>query len=168
MTRSLPMIALLIVMTLGACNERTSYPVGKLNGTELILNEDISKAKKYFDFVLAHSKLPNMISRYEIVQKKDKVTGADHFALLGSSADNKQHIAIELFEDGGQLGITSLSLTKNVVYCASNCENGCQPQKSNDSWTCSDDCASDCNKTETKAYEENNYTTPIQAFLEKY
>lgn len=168
MIRSFSMIALLIVLGLSACKESTSYPIGKQDGAAFRLNEDISKAKKYFDFVLAHSKLQNSISKYEIVQQKDKVTGADHFILLGSSADDRQHIAIELFEEEGQLGITSESLTGSVVFCMSDCENGCRPQRSGGAWTCSEDCGSPCSKTETRAYEENNYTTPVQAFLEKY
>ncbi len=168
MKKIISAVGLFCILLLSACKEQTSYPVGKQDGATFTLNSDISKAKKYFEFVLAHSNLDNDISIYRILQQKDLQTNAGYYVLVGSTTDNHKHIAIELFEDEAQLGITSESLTKNVVICSSDCENGCTPQKSNGAWICSDDCKAECIKTETKAYEENNYTTPIQAFLEKY
>lgn len=151
-----------------SCKEQTSYPIGKQSGSTFEVNPDISKAKKYLEFVLQHSKFDIAINGFSILQQKDLQTNEDYYVLVGATNSNNGHIAIQLFEDNGQLGITSASLTNGVVYCFSGCNSGCTPQKQNGAWMCSDDCKAECTKTVTKAYEENNYTTPIQAFLEKY
>jgi len=162
--------AISLILFMSSCTEKKAYPVGKLQGANtLLLNKDISKAKKYFQFVLNNAKIETALTDFSILQKEDLETREAYYMLLGSGNGGRVKIALRLFADEQQqLGITSESLKMPSIICQSDCEAGCAPERKNGTWICSDDCKSDCRKTETISYEENNYTTPIQAFLEKY
>lgn len=161
-------ISLMTLMT--SCTEKTTYPVGKPQGSNAFtVNNDISKAKKYFQFVLNNAKIETALTDFSILQKEDLETREAYYMLLGTGDGGRVKIALRLFPDETQqLGITSESLKMPSIICLSDCKPGCAPERKKGVWICSDDCKSDCRKTETVSYEENNYTTPIQAFLEKY
>lgn len=163
-------LAISLMLFMSSCAEKTAYPVGKLQGSNAILiNDDISKAKKYFEFVLKNAKIETSLTDFSILQKEDLETRESYYMLLGTGNGGRVKIALRVFPDESQqLGITSESLKMPSIICQSDCAAGCAPERKKDTWICSDDCKSDCRKTETISYEENNYTTPIQAFLEKY
>lgn len=163
-------LAISLISFMSSCAEKTAYPVGKLQGANTILvNNDLSKAKKYFDFVLKNAKIETSLTDFSILQKEDVATRESYYMLLGTGDGGRLKIALRVFPDESrQLGITSESLKMPSIICQSDCAVGCAPERKKGAWICSDDCKSDCRKTETISYEENNYTTPIQAFLEKY
>lgn len=163
-------VAISLIALMSSCTEKTAYPVGKADGPNAFtINNDISKAKKYFQFVLNNVKIETALTDFSIVQKEDLATREVYYMLLGTGDGGRLKIALRLFPDEQQqLGITSESLKMPSIICLSDCTPGCAPERKNGLWICSDDCKSDCRKTETISYEENNYTTPIQAFLEKY
>ena len=163
-------LAISLIFFTSSCTEKTAYPVGKLQGSNAILvNDELSKAKKYFEFVLKNAKIETALTDFSILQKEDLETRASYYMLLGTGDGGRLKIALRVFPDENQqLGITSESLKMPSIICQSDCAAGCTPERKKDTWICSDDCKSDCRKTETISYEENNYTTPIQAFLEKY
>lgn len=163
-------LAISLMLSVSSCAEKKAYPVGKLQGSNVILvNDDLSKAKKYFAFVLKNAKIETTLTDFSILQKEDLETRESYYMLLGTGDGGRLKIALRIFPDEGQeLGITSESLKTPSIICQSDCAAGCAPERKKGAWICSDDCKSDCRKTETTSYEENNYTTPIQAFLEKY
>ncbi|RYD97875.1 MAG: hypothetical protein EOP54_09515 [Sphingobacteriales bacterium] len=163
-------LAISFIILMNSCSEKKAYPVGKLQGSNAILvNDDISKAKKYFQFVLNNAKIETALTDFSILQKEDLETRESYYMLIGTGNGGRLKIALRLFPDENeQLGITSESLKMPSILCQSDCAEGCVPERKNGTWACSADCKSECRKTETISYEENNYTTPIQAFLEKY
>lgn len=162
--------AISLILFTSSCAEKKAYPVGKLQGSNAIqVNDDLSKAKKYFAFVLKNAKIETALTDFRILQKEDLETRESYYMLLGSGDRGRLKIALRIFPGESQeLGITSESLKTPSIICQSDCAAGCAPERKKGAWICSDDCKSDCRKTETISYEENNYTTPIQAFLEKY
>lgn len=162
-------LAISLMLFMSSCAEKKAYPVGKLQGSTALVNDDISKAKKYFAFVLKNVKVETALTDFRILQKEDLETRESYYMLLGTGDGGRLKIALRVFPiENQELGITSESLKMPSVLCQSDCTSGCAPERKSGTWICSDDCKSDCRKTETISYEENNYTTPIQAFLEKY
>ncbi len=163
-------LAFSLLILMSSCAEQTAYPVGKLQDRDAILvNGDLSKAKKYFAFILKNAKIETALTDFKILKKEDLETQETYYILLGTGDGGRLKIALRVFPDESQqLSITSESLKMPSVICQSDCSSGCAPARKSGTWICSDDCKSECRKTETISYQENNYTTPIQAFLENY
>lgn len=163
-------LILSLIFTLSSCAEKTSYVVAHQSAGGEIQLSDITKVKHYFKRVLENAKIQDELSNFEIVSIPND-TGKALQLLRAHAGAKNVYIAIEVFDgEKGEIGITSASLTQGVLICNTSCTEGCLPVKSKGQWSCSNPCnqGSGCQEIITKAYEENNYTTPIQAFLEKY
>lgn len=161
-------LSLILLLSLAACRKQDAYLVGRQNDGVLTVNEDIEKVKQYFIEVMEQFQLHYELVEYQIIKAEDKQTGAPFYMLVGSTYDGSAHMAIEVFESGADIALTSASLTGRVVICQSSCPDGCMPTKTAGTWTCESFCINPCPMINARAYEFNNYTTPIQAFLERY
>lgn len=157
-------MALLIL--LGSCKEQTALTVGEFKNNTYVVG-NITKIKNYWDMVLAHNKIDVKLENYKIVAKEDTKSKQLYYMLVGSNKDYSFHIAVQVFLNGSKIEFNDLSLKKGSASCGG-CTTGCFPEQADGVWFCTNDCESACRKTITIAHEENNYTTPIQAFLERY
>lgn len=159
----------IIIYFFTACKEKTAYPIAQANtDSTFTLNNDISKVKNYFKFVAQNAKKNVDLTDFKIVTKKDLGNQESYHLLEATSRDKIIKMAIVLFMEEGMLSVTSASLKLHTIICECDCESGLNIERNNGVLKCANNCKSECVETRTVAYEENNYTTPIQAFLDRY
>ncbi|MNS58186.1 hypothetical protein D3C72_910960 [compost metagenome] len=159
-------ICIVLLMLLSGCTERKSLTVGTfVNNTCAVGN--IDKVKNYWTMVLEHNKMDARLENFKIVAKEDLKTGASYYLLVGANKDYSFNIATQVFREGNSIVLNDSSLIKGSASCQG-CTTGCSPELSNGAWLCTNTCETACTKVITVAHEENNYTTPIQAFIERY
>ncbi|RQO30424.1 hypothetical protein DBR32_12730 [Taibaiella sp. KBW10] len=158
------LLGLILLMT--GCKEQTALTVGEFKSNTYVLG-NIGKIKNYWTMVLQHNKIDVKLENYKIIAKEDTKSKQLYYMLVGSNKDYSFTIAVQVFLNGSKIEFNDRSLKKGSASCGG-CTTGCGPEQADGDWVCTNDCETACRKTITIAHEENNYTTPIQAFLERY
>ena len=159
-------ICLVLLILLSGCTEQKSLTVGTfMNNTCVVGN--IDKVKNYWTMVLEHNKMDPRLENFKIAAKEDLKTGKLYYLLIGANKDYSFNIATQVFREGNNIILNDSSLIKGSASCQG-CTTGCSPELANGMWLCTNTCETACTKVITVAHEENNYTTPIQAFIERY
>lgn len=117
--------------------------------------------------ILEHNKIDARLENYTIVAKEDLKTGELYYLLIGSNKDYSFNLATRVYREANDIVLNDSSLIKGSASCLG-CTTGCSPELSDGEWLCTNTCETACTKVITVAHEENNYTTPIQAFIERY
>lgn len=153
-------------MLLAGCKEQKSLTVGAFRNNTYVVG-DISKVKNYWAMILEHNKIDARLEHFNIVAKEDPKTKQLYYLLIGANKDYSFNIATQVFLNGNIIELNDSSLLNGSASCLG-CTTGCSPERSNGEWLCTNTCETACSKVITVAHEENNYTTPIQAFIERY
>lgn len=146
---------------------QTKIKVGSLAGEEFQLS-DISKVKNYWKEYMVENRFDYDLTAYYIEMKKDNESGEVNYLLIGSSKNNDFKIALQVFNEGNIIYLTSASLSRGTVTC-SGCTVGCTPRKIHTLWSCEYPC-SGCSKTESvpRLADGVNKIDLVQGFLDRY